>query len=760
MAFYIGEIRRMRKEFIEAYQNGDYKKALILGKGILNIYVDNDDMDCMEYAVDMSNLAMVYDQVQLYDRAIELYKKAAELKKDYSGESLSYADTLNNMAIVLNQVGKQKEALSLHSKVMEIRDGKLGREHADYIHSLYHMGNTYELLKEFDKAIEFHSKAMQKARQCKDFSTLDLADLHGSAARSYEGKGNYKKAIYYYEVCLDLIEKARGTENFYYMMHMLTLASACEKAGLLDLAVEYCEKAVEIRRKLFSENHLDFLNSLNSLAAICCKANQFDKAIEIHREVLELVEKMLSKEHVFYAEALNNLSVDYAGKKEYKKALALNVKALNLKKELLGETDPQVAACLMSLGNLYEKMEKDDEALRAYQDALEIRRDNEAVPLASCGDTYTAMGKLFEKQKRYTEAALHVQEALKLRKEGGDKGSGMYIWNMHLLAEIYRQQGDFERAIEQCKEAVHIMEDRFGAEHPRYAIALEKLGLIYEAAGELAQAEETLERVAEIRKEMLDEDNPMYLNTLEYLARVCVKQKKFDKAIRLYQEKNDVNFEETAEEQLAAANNLLAIAYCHKMADNDEKAEAYFAEAEAKQKRSGIPMDEKYEKRRRLYLAEKIEEIVKELPPKPEGKGNELDYQKAVEYYRALALSIRNKEGESQAFAKALLKTATFHAKLKHKKDTETLLDRVLYIGAQEGMFTVEFGRLCDRAGRIYAEAGSKEKAEFTLRQAYQIQATAGKCMTKEGHSLLLRLLQEKGDENAYLSVKNGEKLE
>ena len=109
MAFYIGEIRRMRKEFFEAYKDGDYKKALILGKGILNIYVENDDMDCMEYAVDMSNLAMVYDQVQLYDRAIELYKKAAELKKDYSGESLSYADTLNNMAIVLNQVGNRRK---------------------------------------------------------------------------------------------------------------------------------------------------------------------------------------------------------------------------------------------------------------------------------------------------------------------------------------------------------------------------------------------------------------------------------------------------------------------------------------------------------------------------------------------------------------------------------------------------------------------------------------------------------------------------
>ena len=52
MAFYIGEIRRMRKEFIEAYKDGDYKKALILGKGILNIYVENDDMDYSDYVID------------------------------------------------------------------------------------------------------------------------------------------------------------------------------------------------------------------------------------------------------------------------------------------------------------------------------------------------------------------------------------------------------------------------------------------------------------------------------------------------------------------------------------------------------------------------------------------------------------------------------------------------------------------------------------------------------------------------------------
>lgn len=754
MAFYIGEIRRVRKEFFEAYKDGDYKKAIVLGKNLLHIYVENDDCDCMEYAVDMSNLALVFDQLHIYDRAAEYYKKAAELKKDYSGESLSYADTLNNLAIVYNQMNKQEEALKLHNQVLEIRDAKLGRGHEDYLHSLYHLGNTYELLGDYDKAIECHTKALKK----NVFSTLDLADAHGALARAYEAKGNFKKAIYYYEVCLDLIEKARGNDNFYYMINVLTLASVCEKAGLLDLAVEYCEKAVDIRRELMSENHLDFMNSLNSLAALCCKAGQYDKALEIHREVLDIVERMLGKEHIFYADALNNLSVDYAGKKEFKKALALNIKALNQKKAMLGEKDPQVSACLMSMGTLYDNMGKQDEALQCYQEALAIRRTIDDGKNTSCADTLTTMGKLYEKQNEYEKAAEAVAEAIKVRKQCGDENSGMYIWCLHLLAEIYRRQGEHEKAIGLCKDAADIMEARFSANHPRYAAALEKLGLVYETAGDLERAEEALTRTAEIRKEMLDEDNPHYLNTLEALARVSIKQKKYDKAIALYREKNDVNFEETPQEQLAAANNLLAIANCYKLSGVEEKAEAYFAEAEAKQKRSGLLMDENYEKRRRLYLQQKMEEII-QMPPKPEGNGD-VDPQKALEYYSALALSIRGKEGEGQSFAKALLKTASLHAKLGHQKDTDTLLDRVLYIGAKEGVFTVAFGKLCDRVGRIYAEAGSMDKAEATLRQAYQIQATAGKCMTKEGHSLLLRLLQEKGDEKAYFSVKNGEKLE
>ena len=67
MAFYMGEIKNQRKEVIQAEQDGDYKKAIFLGKRLLDIYEANEDCENMEYAADMSNLALVFDQMRFFE---------------------------------------------------------------------------------------------------------------------------------------------------------------------------------------------------------------------------------------------------------------------------------------------------------------------------------------------------------------------------------------------------------------------------------------------------------------------------------------------------------------------------------------------------------------------------------------------------------------------------------------------------------------------------------------------------------------------
>ena len=59
MGFYFAEVRKLRRELQAAYGAGEYKKALILGKNILQKYMENDDANTMEYASDMHNLGYV-----------------------------------------------------------------------------------------------------------------------------------------------------------------------------------------------------------------------------------------------------------------------------------------------------------------------------------------------------------------------------------------------------------------------------------------------------------------------------------------------------------------------------------------------------------------------------------------------------------------------------------------------------------------------------------------------------------------------------
>lgn len=601
MAFYIGEIRKLRNEFFEAYRNGEYKKAVFLGKRLLAIYVEHEDCDGMEYAVDMNNLALVFDRMHLYDRAANYYRKAAELKKECSGESLSYGDTLNNLAIVLNQMGEQAEALELHEKVLEIRQIRLGRTHKDTVHSLYHLGHTYALLEDYEKALEQQEKALQAANQCPQFSGLDLADIYSAIGGICEKTGNFRKSMEYYETCLDLMEKERGRESLYFMQHLLLLSDVCEKADLPELAVEYYETALEIKRGLMRENHLDFINGLNYLATLCCKDKQFDKAIALHQEVLELITHLLGQEHVFYADTLHNLSMDYCGKGEYKKALALGKKALARKKQFFGEENPQIAGSLMNLGILYDTGGKPDEGLRHVQRALEICQNHGTEK--EVADTLIILARIYEHQGALEGAATAVAEALERLQRCGEEEKTTAVLAWQFLGELRCRQGEYANALWACRKAADMTERHVGRGHPSYATALERLGLIYESAGDLTGAATALEETAKIRREMLDEDNPRYLDALEVLGRIYTKKEEYEKAIRYYQEKNDRNYEETKEEQLAAANNLLAIANCYRLAGNDLKADAYFIEAEGKLKRCTLSPDEIYESRRAAFFA-------------------------------------------------------------------------------------------------------------------------------------------------------------
>jgi len=664
-------------------------------------------------------------------------------------------------------------------------------------------------------------------------------------------------------------------------------------------------------------------NNLKYLATLCYKDGQFDKSIRVHGTALELVEQNLGQEHPLYSDILDKIALNFCSKKDFVNAQEYSQKALKLRKMLMSEEDVIISKSYMTLGKVAADMGDYAQALAYYEKALYIREMKIDENKSAVADTWRKIAQLFEHQGAYEAAAFLYEFTLQIRNSCFSIKNDADISLMKALAQVRAKQEEYPRAVLVCLEMEEIANKLYGKQHPKYAVVLKYLGVAYQKSGDLAVAGKYLEEALTIQRESLDEDNPIYIQTLEAFAEVCFQRGDCTRAIQLYKERHDVNFEETSEERREAACTLLAIGNCYLKLGEKEKAKAYFVEAEGKIKRSRILANEKYNQLKEIYAngkngkfqisksirkrmrdgerrsleesisfliqvyktkAEKMEnenikkayvafslgEMYQRLAKKDEAiywytvaekesepeyyvrtcirlgeaylqngeeekafrkfinakeyiaeygdkrspayfkllgligdyffkkgeKETALDFyhswnqlhkeldlpdcvfydnkiekmgkiltalernQEAADQYYTLAMSIRNREGETEKYAKMLLRVAMLYINLGDAKEAEPLLDHVLILAGKSGITSERFGKFCDKVGRLYNAARMEEKALEALKLAYFQEWHGKKCITKEGLQLLLELLWKNSDFKTFFSIKNGSKME
>ncbi len=635
MAFYIAELKKLRQECMQAYEAGELKKALYLIGRMLSLYQQNDDCDTLEYAADLHNIAVIFDDLQHYEKAAGHYEKAAALKKKLTGESLTYCDSINNLAICQSMLAEHEKASENHAKVLEIRQNKLGKLHEDSIRSLYHLGNVYFDQKQYRKALEYLTEAQLYAQKQPQLPLEETADICRCLAETYQRLGQFDKAIRSYEKAVSVQESLPKHDPYCLIQDLIALSVLYEKAHLYEKAVERLEQAVEEKRSLILRPHLDLVSAFNSLAAICYKAQQYRKSFELHTQALDMVVSILGRETIFYAEALHNLAFDYHALGDETKALELHLEAAVIKKGIVGENHAQYALSLMSLGTQYDYMQQYEQALAAYRQALVIRSTLKERD-ASEADSMVAMAQVYAHQQAYEKAADTLRAAMFFRRSMGDSGSAALVFNLQFLAEMKLKSGDAAKAFSYVEEACKLAEKRFGKEHPYYAAACVKSSEVYSEAGEFLLAQKAMEEAVRVEKKTLFEENPLYRKHFLALAEICVQSGETEKAIRCYLAVNDMNFEETPEEKRQAAGVLLAIANCYLRLGNRVKAEGYFAEAENKMARCQLPLDTVYTNRRREYFYLQKGELPPETPTAQKKEWRDKTIQKRLSDFTKL----------------------------------------------------------------------------------------------------------------------------
>ena len=118
----------------------------------------------------------MFDDVHIYDRAKELYKKeAAGIKKELLGEnSMSYLNTLTNFGVLLSSSGDFSKA----EKVLKTVSGRIkeneGEHSVKYADSLYNLGNMYADWGKTGKAVEILTNTLEIAKNIKNYEMSDF----------------------------------------------------------------------------------------------------------------------------------------------------------------------------------------------------------------------------------------------------------------------------------------------------------------------------------------------------------------------------------------------------------------------------------------------------------------------------------------------------------------------------------------------------------------------------------------------------------
>lgn len=163
------------------FQN-DFENAIEIHKKALEIRKNLAETDSQKYLVDLSttynNLAVIYDNQHKFDDALEMFAKALKIRRDLSQQNKAYlhylGTTLHNLAGVYSAKGNKRKALVLYIEALDIYYKLAKTVSSEYLYNysgtLNNMALIFRDYENYPEALEAHLGALNIV---KDFAEVN-----------------------------------------------------------------------------------------------------------------------------------------------------------------------------------------------------------------------------------------------------------------------------------------------------------------------------------------------------------------------------------------------------------------------------------------------------------------------------------------------------------------------------------------------------------------------------------------------------------
>ena len=309
---------------------------------------------------------------------------------------------------------------------------------------LGNLGNAYNSLGEYRRAIDYHEKHLAIAREIVDRKGEGQA--LGNLGNAYHSLGDYPRAIDYHEQRLAITRDTkyrRGEGNT-----LGGLGNAYYSLGDYHRAIEHFEQHLVIAREIGDRRGEG--NALGNLGNAYHSLGETRRTIEYHEKALVIAHEIGDRRGE--GNALGNLGAAYADLGDYHRAIEYQEQRLAIARAT-GDRQAEGQA-LGNLGIAHRSLGDHGRAIEYHDRALTINREigdrqGEGRDLGNLGYAYADLGD-------YRRAIGYYEQTLTIARAIGDRQSeGNTLGNMSLALDAL---GDRKKAIELAEASLKIRE--------------------------------------------------------------------------------------------------------------------------------------------------------------------------------------------------------------------------------------------------------------------------------------------------------------
>lgn len=326
-------------------------------KDAIKKYLEASEV-CAESSVDKShylkNLGESYLNLNEFERANEYFDMAFCIDSDDEDVKNMKAETLNEQGVIL--YSKDENYLQALQKFQESFEvcSKSNRKRSLY---LANVGRCYNMLKEYNKAIEFFDESLKIDTEYQDVKNMKASVLNNQGKILFKN-GKYNEAVEKYEEAIEI-------SSDFYEDRIAIFANLGESYYELKeflKATEFCNRALSYDPSCFSATRIKNF-SIHDLQKILCN--------EEYLENSEICKDPENDKKVYF----NNLGLGYILLKDYFKAKECFDSVLKIDENYdLAKNNKGEA--LNFMGKLFFKQRKFSEANYCFNLAFECTKSS------------------------------------------------------------------------------------------------------------------------------------------------------------------------------------------------------------------------------------------------------------------------------------------------------------------------------------------------------------------------------------------------